>query len=70
MGSKKWAPWRGNPINFKALSNDIERHHSQEIKEILLNKGIVGPSRARDALSCLAAGQWDDRFTPSRGVRY
>jgi hypothetical protein len=42
MGPKKWAPWRGNPINFKASSNDIERYYSQEIKEILLNKGIVG----------------------------
>jgi hypothetical protein len=41
MGPKKWASWRGNPINFKASSNDIERHYSQEIKEILLNKGIV-----------------------------
>ena len=42
MGPKKWVPWRGNPINFKVLSNDIERYYSQEIKEILLNKGIVG----------------------------
>ena len=42
MGPQKWAPWRENPINFMALKNDIERHHSQEIKEILQNKGIIG----------------------------
>jgi hypothetical protein len=40
MGPQKWAPWRENPINFMALNN-IEQHHSQEIKEILLKKGIV-----------------------------
>jgi hypothetical protein len=41
MGPQKWAPWRKNPINFMALNN-IEQHYSQEIKEILLKKGIVG----------------------------
>jgi hypothetical protein len=27
------------------------------------------PSRARDARACSMAGQWDDGFTPSRGIR-
>ena len=42
MGPQKWAPWRENPINFIVLKNDIERYYSQEIKEILQNKGIIG----------------------------
>jgi hypothetical protein len=40
MGPQKWAPWRENPINF-IVSNNIEQYYSQEIKEILLKKGII-----------------------------
>jgi hypothetical protein len=43
MGPKKWAPWKENSIKFETLKTEnIERHYNQEIKEILLNKGIIG----------------------------
>jgi ribonuclease HI len=42
-GFKKWAPWKENPIKFEASKIDsTEQQHNQEIKEILLNKGIIG----------------------------
>jgi hypothetical protein len=31
---------------------------------------LMVPLRARSALVCLIAGQWDDGFTPPRGIRY
>jgi hypothetical protein len=43
MGPKKWAPWKENSIKFEtSKTENIERQHNQEIKEILLNKGIIG----------------------------
>jgi hypothetical protein len=43
MGPKKWALWKENSIKFEtSKTENIERQHNQEIKEILLNKGIIG----------------------------
>jgi hypothetical protein len=42
---RKWAPWKETPITLKiAKTDDIELYHSQEIKNILRNKGIIGYS--------------------------
>jgi hypothetical protein len=57
MGPQKWPPWKENPINFMASKNDIEQYHNQEIKEILLKKGIIGyPEGSKQKNQKIGAG--------------
>jgi len=74
MGPKEWAPWKENPINFKASKNDVERHHSQEIKEILLNKGVVGyPEGSKQKNQKIGAGLYllnGRKGHPKKAERY